>query len=268
MNRDLMIIIVDDEMEALVHFLSQIIEESNVRYKFFNDNPLDAIEYVKDHPVDCAYLDIRMPKINGLDLATRLIEQNKDLKIVFITAFYFDEKEIKERFKDNIIDFVYKPFSYEAIRNTFLALEIDKHIVEFSMFGDFNCLVDGQAITFLSKKSEELLALIMVLKGKKLTMEKAISILWPERELDLAKRLYRDSIYKLRQKLNEKGIGHLVIFQRGVTKMNTNFTKIKCDYYDYLNNENDLYNGYFLEEYSWNKFFKKILDKKRALVDE
>lgn len=50
--------------------------------------------------------------------------------------------------------------------------------------------------------------------------------------------------------------------------MNTNFTKIKCDYYDYLNNENDLYNGYFLEEYSWNKFFKKILDKKRALVDE
>ena len=136
------------------------------------------------------------------------------------------------------------------------------------MFGDFNCLVDGQAITFFSKKSEELLALIMVLKGKKLTIEKSISILWTEIEIDLAKRLYRDSIYKLRQKLNEKGIGHLVIFQRGVTKMNTNFTKIKCDYYDYLNNENDLYNGYFLEEYSWNKFFKKILDKKRALVDE
>ena len=39
-------------------------------------------------------------------------------------------------------------------------------------------------------------------------------------------------------------------------------------YYDYLNNENNLYNGYFLEEYSWNKFFKQILDKKRDLVDE
>lgn len=95
MNRDLMIIIVDDEMEALVHFLSQIIEESNVRYKFFNDNPLDAIEYVKDHPVDCAYLDIRMPKINGLDLAARLIEQNKDLKIVFILMKKKSKKDLK-----------------------------------------------------------------------------------------------------------------------------------------------------------------------------
>ena len=124
-------------------------------------------------------LSIALNKISGewdyQKLEILLNELSKNEIDLSITGF--DEKEIKERFKDNIIDFVYKPFSYEAIRNTFLALEIDKHIVEFSMFGDFNCLVDGQAITFLSKKSEELLALIMVLKGKKLTMEKAISIL-------------------------------------------------------------------------------------------
>ena len=57
MNRDLMIIIVDDEMEALVHFLSQIIEESNVRYKFFNDNPLDAIEFFKKTKVDATLVN-------------------------------------------------------------------------------------------------------------------------------------------------------------------------------------------------------------------
>lgn len=47
MNKDLMIIIVDDELEALTHFLYQVVEEKNICYKFFNTNPLEAIDYVK-----------------------------------------------------------------------------------------------------------------------------------------------------------------------------------------------------------------------------
>ena len=34
MNKDLMIIIVDDELEALTHFLYQVVEEKNICYKF------------------------------------------------------------------------------------------------------------------------------------------------------------------------------------------------------------------------------------------
>ena len=100
-------------------------------------------------------------------------------------------------------------------------------------------------------------------------METAISLLWPFKELDLAKRLYRDSVYKLRQKLNEFGIANLVIFQRGATRLNTDFTTIKCDYWDYLNDKDDhSYNGYFLTSYSWNKPIKVLLDKKKDILDE
>ena len=269
MNKDLMIIIVDDELEALTHFLYQVVEEKNICYKFFNTNPLEAIDYVKKYQVDAAYLDIRMAKINGLDLARELIKVNHSIKIVFITAFSFDEKQIKEEFKDNLIDFVYKPFNYERIKKSFILLGIEKHTVFFHTFGEFNFLVDGHHVSFVSKKSEELLALILTFEGKTLTMENAINLLWPFKEIDLAKRLYRDSIYKLRQKLNEYGIGNLVIFQRGATRLNTEFTTIDCDYWNYLNDENDhSYNGYFLTSYSWKNKIKTLLDKKKEIIDE
>lgn len=269
MNKDLMIIIVDDELEALTHFLYQVVEEKNICYKFFNTNPLEAIDYVKKHAVDAAYLDIRMATINGLDLAKELIKVNPSIKIVFITAFSFDEKQIREEFKNNLVDFVYKPFNYERIKKSFILLGIEKHSLSFQTFGEFNFLVDNHHVHFVSKKSEELLALILTFEGKLLTMETAINLLWPFKELDLAKRLYRDSVYKLRQKLNEFGIANLVIFQRGATRLNTDFTTIECDYWNYLRNKEDnSYNGYFLTSYSWNKPIKALLDKKKEILDE
>ena len=78
------IIAVDDEMEALSNFLLQIINDKQIEYKFFLENPLDAIDYCEENAVDAAFLDIRMPIINGVDLAEKLIKINPNIKIIFI----------------------------------------------------------------------------------------------------------------------------------------------------------------------------------------
>ena len=84
MNKTIDIIVVDDEMEALSSFLDKIIDKKEIRYHFFKDRPIEAIQYAKENPVDAAFLDSRMPGISGPELAKALIRENKDIKIVFI----------------------------------------------------------------------------------------------------------------------------------------------------------------------------------------
>lgn len=35
-------------------------------------NPLEALEFVKEHPVEAAFLDIAMPGMNGITLTEKL----------------------------------------------------------------------------------------------------------------------------------------------------------------------------------------------------
>ena len=109
------IIAVDDEMEALSNFLLQIINDKQIEYKFFLENPLDAIDYCEENAVDAAFLDIRMPIINGVDLAEKLIKINPNIKIIFITGFTYDEEEIQQRLGDNLLGFCYKPFDSDKL---------------------------------------------------------------------------------------------------------------------------------------------------------
>ena len=69
------IIVVDDETDALSNFLSHVLD-SDIEYKMFRDDPLSALEYVRTNNVDAAFLDINMPKINGVELAERLAKIN------------------------------------------------------------------------------------------------------------------------------------------------------------------------------------------------
>ncbi|MGJ9459958.1 response regulator transcription factor [Oceanobacillus sp. CF4.6] len=54
-------------------------------------NGLEALEIVKKNPFDVIMMDVRMPKMNGID-ATRIIrEQFPDIKILILTTFNDDE---------------------------------------------------------------------------------------------------------------------------------------------------------------------------------
>ena len=79
-------------------------------------------------------------------------------------------------------------------------------------------------------------------------MSDAISQLWPDRDIDKAKILYRDAVWRLRKTLDEYNI-HNVSFQRGLLMLDK--SNISCDYWDYLNGTNDNVKGIFLKSYDW-----------------
>lgn len=160
------IIIVDDELSALHAFLDEVIGERDIEYKFFRDDKAEIEEYVSANRVEAAFLDINMPGINGMDLAAHLIGIRGDIKIVFITAQKVGVQDLDELVRKHTIGFVYKPYNKTVLDNYFCVLRHLAPELTVKMFGSFDCFVNGNIVTFTSKKSKELFALLLAYNGK------------------------------------------------------------------------------------------------------
>lgn len=253
------IIIVDNEKSALYSILDQIIDDKGIDYKLFMNNPLDAVEYCNSE-VKGAFIDLKMPQISGEELAERLIKKNPTIQIVFVTGFTADEQKLKEAFKENMLGILYKPLDTAQFK--FFVKEINScnpgTTIKIHMFGTFDVFVNDTLVEFSCDKSKEMLALLIVYRGRTLTKNKIIEHLWPEKEYNKADVLYRYSRWKLIDTLKNYNLLNLVNFSKA--KMNLNCSNdIICDYWELLDKhlaieEND--NRYkdddiFLREYDW-----------------
>jgi FixJ family two-component response regulator len=69
----------------------------------------------------CLILDLRMPGMSGLDLQQRLASANCLIPIIFITAHASDGEARARALQLGAIDFLFKPFSEEALLNDIYA---------------------------------------------------------------------------------------------------------------------------------------------------
>lgn len=252
------VIIIDDEKAILHNILDEIIEEKSIEYKLFT-NPLKAIDYMSKD-ITAAFLDINMPQMNGLELARKLIEINPMVRITFITGFYHNEEEIKKEFKNNLEAFLYKPLNSVEFKNVLNRVEAfsNKNHIKAHMFGTFDLFVNGVLIDFSCDKAKEMLALLIVYRGRTLTKNKIIEHLWPEKEYNKADVLYRHARWKLMNTLKLYNVDGMVEFSNA--KMNLKCQEdIECDYYKHLDGKDifeetdNKYNDddIFLREYDW-----------------
>lgn len=100
-------IAIDDEPLALQLVSNYITKTPFLKLIESFDNPLDAMEFLSENPVDLMFLDIQMPDLTGIEF-TRILENRP--KIIFTTAY---EKYALEGFKLEVTDYLLKPFSYE-----------------------------------------------------------------------------------------------------------------------------------------------------------
>jgi CheY-like chemotaxis protein len=111
------VMVVDDE-EELAHLFSYFLEESGFNSVSFTD-PLLALEDFKRNPEKFSLIltDLRMPGMNGVELAKRIREYNADAKIVLITAFYIDDVTNSDDFKKaGISNVLSKPVKLAQLR--------------------------------------------------------------------------------------------------------------------------------------------------------
>jgi len=65
----------------------------------------------------CLIVDIRMPKMSGLELQARLKQEQCNVPIIFITAY--DEAETRaQAMQEGAVEFLAKPFDHQLLLKT------------------------------------------------------------------------------------------------------------------------------------------------------
>lgn len=104
------LIVEDDPMVAMIHrqFLSR-----NALFEVVETcgDGASALEFIAKNEVDLAILDVRMPRLGGLELLHRLRERNDRVEVVLATAAN-DVGTLEEAFRLGVVDYLVKPFSY------------------------------------------------------------------------------------------------------------------------------------------------------------
>ncbi|MCD8411274.1 LytR/AlgR family response regulator transcription factor [Tenacibaculum finnmarkense] len=107
-------VIVDDEpkaIEGLLWELSSFNDDLEVIQTFTQAE--EAIKYINNNAIDCLFLDIEMPTMDGFQLLERL--NRKDFAIVITTAY--SEYAIKA-LKNDAIDYLLKPVDSDDLEET------------------------------------------------------------------------------------------------------------------------------------------------------
>ncbi len=251
------IIAVDDEISALHVILNETIELGEVDCRFFKDNVSMITAYIAANRVDAAFLDVNMPNINGLELAERLVAISPEIKLVFITGLAIDADDLSPSVRARTIGFLYKPYDRAELLR--YLDEIGGHVRTMTVktFGSFDCFVDDKMVAFSSGKSKELFALLIAYNGKSLSMGDAISQIWPDHEVQKAKKLYRDAVWRLRKTLRDVDF-NCVTFNRANLLLDK--SNISCDVWEYIAGERNDYGGEFLKSYEWSIPYQLRLD--------
>ena len=87
----------------------------------------EAVEKIKGKKVALAIIDIRMPGMDGVELATIMHhDKTRDLvPIIFLTCLAKDEKELEKCYASGAVDFILKPY------NNYILLSKVKIFLEF-----------------------------------------------------------------------------------------------------------------------------------------
>ena len=93
-NKGKEILLVDDEPDV-TYTIKNILEDNEYNVDSFND-PILALNYYKVNFYALVILDIKMPKMDGFELYTKIREKDPKVKICFLTAITKFNEEFRK----------------------------------------------------------------------------------------------------------------------------------------------------------------------------
>lgn len=199
------ILIVEDETD-LLYALKKGLKQEGYAIDLA-ENGKDALELLEETQYDCVVLDINLPELNGFEVLDRLRKENKEIKVLILSA----NSEIDDRvagLDKGANDYLVKPFHLKELKARLRALlrrqfiSLDQSLV----FGDLKMNLPSRTLTWkdekipLTVKEFALLEYFMIKKDCYISSEELIEHIWNE-EADLFSNAVRVHIYSLRKKL-------------------------------------------------------------------
>lgn len=106
-------VVADDEPHALRVLCQLLAEEPDVEVAARCRDGAEAVEAIREHAPDLAFLDIRMPELDGFEVVAAL-EPDRRPQVVFVTAY--DEHALRA-FEAHALAYLLKPFDEEGFRD-------------------------------------------------------------------------------------------------------------------------------------------------------
>ena len=244
----MVIIAVDDErlaVESIMKSIRSVVPGAEV-YGFRSG--VSALDFLENHPVDVAFLDIEMRDMNGMDLAAQIRRRFPRMNIVFTTGYSryagraFDvrasgyilkpitaEKTVRNqsagsgqdsRSRSEETKISKQPERKSPVADSWPALNKDAWTqipfkgLLFRTFGNFEVFADSIPLRFKYVKTKELLAYLVDRCGALCSNREITAVLWEEDGRDHAS--YLKSIRAdLVTVLEEHGYGNVLVRRRG-----------------------------------------------------
>ncbi len=106
------VLVVDDEPH--MRRVLEIMLRKAGHLVFVAGNGREALEVLRDNPVDLVITDMRMPKMDGIELLTRLRQDGVEIPVIVITAHGSVESAVNAM-KLGASDYVLRPFDIDAL---------------------------------------------------------------------------------------------------------------------------------------------------------
>ncbi len=266
-------IIVDNE-EPAIHILRLLLERTGqVKVTASFLSAADALAGLKFSEPDIAFLDIEMPKTNGLELAEKIVALNGDMEIVFVTAY---DQYALEAFRVNALDYLLKPLSAEDVERTVARLLKRKRgstaahqqpltSGRIYCFGKLSVYGVGseQPVKWRTAKTEELFAYLLQHLEQEIPKWKICEALWPEYNADKVDIHLHTTIYKMKKVLASANIQFNIQFSNGCYWMSLPQIYVDTAAFDSIADS-----GYSVEEGTLEKYEKAFLLYKNDYLEE
>ncbi len=185
----------------------------------------EAYVLYKQHKPDILVLDINMPYINGLKLVEKIREEDKDVKIILLTA-HRDEEKLLQAIPLNLVNYLIKPVKRKQLEDTILNIisDLEKQKKDDSLIKlsdtmdwdkDKNILINNDKVIHLTKNEIILMNILSIKPIIHYSLDNILEKFWQyQDQKEMSHNSIRNIIKRLKQKLpkdtieNCYGIGY------------------------------------------------------------
>ena len=121
-KKNICILIAEDEpytRDLLVHYIPW--EQLGISQIWEAGNGQTALDLALQHKPDIVLSDIRMPKLNGIELAKAIRKEDKNCRFIFLSA-YTDREYLKSAIQIRVVSYVEKPVNIPEIKQAVEAM--------------------------------------------------------------------------------------------------------------------------------------------------
>ncbi len=206
-------IVIDDERPAIKELEFLLQAHAAIEVVGTYTNPQRALVEVQELNPQVVFLDINMPQLQGIDLASQLLDRCPLIQIVFVTAY---DQYAVEAFELHALDYLLKPVGADRLAKTVQRITskvsssapaVVGRALLITTFGRLSLgWSDQEPLRWRTEKTRELFAFLLHHAGREVRKEEIMDAVFPDLPPERAVHQLHNGIYYIKKALQAYGV--------------------------------------------------------------